>query len=158
MKKDKLLRILCIILAIFIVIIILLLLSINNKATFKKPEFDKNVREIPSELDYEDSVLSIVDGYSLYISPNPKIVDDNYLKIDLVSIKNNRVFIKVRILDENKEILGETGLLRAGEYLEKVKLNKNVNINDKIIYKIMGYEKDTYMSAGSISLNTRIGG
>ena len=157
MKKDKLLIILCSILVVFIVIICFLLISINYKGKFKKPSFDKNMIEIPEELDYEDSVLKILEGYSIYISPNPKLLDNDYLKIDLVSIEENTIFIKVRILDENDNIIGETDLLKPGSYLEKIKLNKKIKVNDQIKYKIMGYDKDTYMSAGSVTLNTRVG-
>lgn len=158
MKKNKLFVVLCAILVISIGIIVILLLRINEKSTFKKPEFDMGVSEIPAKLNYEESVLSIADGYSLYISPSPKILENNYLKIDLISMESNKIYLKVRILDENKNIIGETGLLKAGDYLEKVKLNKKVKEKDKIIYKIMGYEKDTYMSAGSVNLNTKVGG
>ena len=157
MKNNKLLIILCTILAILAIVIVGLLFSINSKESFKKPDFDSNVTEIPSDLDYQKSVLNILDGYSIYISPNPKIVDDDYLKIDFLSVSTNNVYVKVRILDSENNIIGETGILKAGDYLEKVKLSKSVKVNDNITYKIMGYDQDNYTSAGSVSLNTRIG-
>ena len=67
------------------------------------------------------------------------------------------MYVKVRILDSENNIIGETGILKAGDYLEKVKLSKSVKVNDNITYKIMGYDQDNYTSAGSVSLNTRIG-
>lgn len=155
MKNNKLLIILFTILVVFICIICCLLINIDKKSTFKKPEFDKNVEEIPDDLDYEKSVLKVVEGYSIYISPSPKL-DSNYLKIDFISFDTNNIWIKVRILDNNDNIIGETGLVKPGEYLEKVKLNKTIKENDKIKYKIMGYEKDSYLSAGAISLNTKV--
>lgn len=157
MKNNKLLIILCTILAILAIVIVGLLFSIKSKESFKKPDFDSNVTEIPSDLDYQKSVLNILDGYSIYISPNPKIVDDDYLKIDFLSVSTNNVYVKVRILDSENNIIGETGILKAGDYLEKVKLSKSVKVNDNITYKIMGYDQDNYTSAGSVSLNTRIG-
>lgn len=157
MKNNKLLIILCTILAFLAIVIVVLLFSIKSKETFKKPDFESSVTEIPSDLDYQKSILNILDGYSIYISPNPKILDNNYLKIDFLSIPTNEVYIKVRILDSEKNIIGETGLLKAGDYLEKVKLSKSVKVNDNITYKIMGYDQNDYTSAGSVSLNTRIG-
>ena len=157
MKNNKLLIILCTILAILAIVIVGLLFSIKSKESFKKPDFDSNVTEIPSDLDYQKSVLNILDGYSIYISPNPKIVDDDCLKIDFLSVSTNNVYVKVRILDSENNIIGETGILKAGDYLEKVKLSKSVKVNDNITYKIMGYDQDNYTSAGSVSLNTRIG-
>lgn len=157
MKDKKSLIILCSILVVLVGVIVALLAVDKNKGTFKKPDFDSGVVEIPDNLEYEDKVLSVVSGYSVYISHEPKIVDDNYLKIDLVAPPTNNIYIKVRLLDKDKNIVGETGLLKAGEYLEKVKLDKNVKAKDNITYKIMGYEKNSYMSAGSVALNTRIG-
>lgn len=157
MKNNKLVIILSTVLAIFLVIIIVLSVSIKEKETFKKPELDKNISKVPETLEYEKSVLNISDGYSIYISPNPKVFEDDCLKIDLVSIRSNEVYIKVRILDKEGNIIGETGLLKAGDYLEKVELNRKIETNEKLIYKIMGYEVDTYMSAGSVSLNTKVG-
>ena len=157
MKNNKLLIILSIVFLVFFAIIIVLLVSIKEKSTFKKPEFDKEVSKVPENFEFEKSVLNISKGYSIYISPNPKVFEDDYLKIDLVSIPSNEVYVKVRVLDKTGEVIGETGLLKAGDYLEKVKLNKKVEVNEKLIYKIMGYEVDTYISAGSVSLNTKVG-
>lgn len=157
MKGNKLLIVLCTILVIFIGIIVFLLFSIKDKETFKKPKFDKNVSEIPEKLDYEKSVLNILSGYSVYISPSPVVLENDYLKVDMISLEDNTIFIKLRILDEKDNIIGETGILRPGDYLEKVKVNKKLKKNDQIKYKIMGYEKDSYMSAGSVTLNTRVG-
>ena len=84
MKNNKLLIILCTILAVLAIVIVILLFSIKSKETFKKPDFESSVTEIPSDLDYQKSILNILDGYSIYISPNPKILDNNYLKIDFL--------------------------------------------------------------------------
>jgi len=158
MKNNRLLIILCTILVFFIGIICFLIIDIKNKETFKKIDFDKNTLvEIPDNIVYENSILNIVEGYSIYISPSPKNIENNYLKIDFISLDTNDIWIKVRLLDEKDNIIGETGLVKAGEYLEKVKLTRNVEVGDKITYKIMGYEIDSYLSAGSVSLNTRIG-
>lgn len=156
MKNNKLLIILSTILIVFICVIVFLLINIDRKSTFKKPEFDKSAEEIPSNLNYEESVLKVVDGYSIYISSSPKF-EDNHLKIDFISLGTNNIWIKVRILDENNKIIGETGLVKPGEYLEKVKLNKSLKSKDQIKYKIMGYEIDSYLSAGVIKLNTKVG-
>ena len=107
MKNNKLLIILCTILAILAIVIVGLLFSIKSKESFKKPDFDSNVTEIPSDLDYQKSVLNILDGYSIYISPNPKIVDDDYLKIDFLSVSTNNVYVKVRILDSENNIISK---------------------------------------------------
>ena len=65
----------------------MLLFHIQNKATFKKPQFDKNVStEIPNNLDYQSSIIDISDGYSIYIDGKPKL-EKNNLIINFVSVK-----------------------------------------------------------------------
>ncbi len=157
MKKNKVTMVLSVILLILIIIIVLLIINIKNKSTFKKPDFDKNAIEtIPTSLDYQSKIINVTDNYSLYIEPSPTI-KDNDLKINLISLETNNILIKVRVLNNDK-VVAETGLIKPGQYLKNVKLKKKINVDDEIIYVIMGYEPDTYLSAGSIKLNTRIGG
>lgn len=157
MKKNKITIVLSTILIILISIIIFLLININNKKQFKKPEFANAATSIPEKLEYKEKAIKVSEGYSLYIDPIPKLDQNANLSINLVSLEENKIWIKVRILNAKEEIIGETGLIKPGEYLEKVQINQQLSKNDQITYKIMGYEKDTYRSAGTISLNTRIG-
>lgn len=157
MKKNKIALILSTILLILIIVICLLIVSIKNKSTFRQPEFDKNVSEnIPPYIEYQNKIINVTDNYSLYIEPEP-IIQNNNLILNLISLEKNNILIKVRILNNDK-IVAETGLIKPGQYLEKVKLRKRLNKNDEIIYVVMGYETGSYLSAGSIKLNTRIGG
>jgi hypothetical protein len=127
-----------------------------NKSTFKKPEFDKNASEnIASDLYYQNRIIKVTDNYSLYIDPEP-IINNNSLIINLISMETNNIWIKVRVL-KDKEVVAETGLIKPGQYLEKVQLKKKLDVNDEIVYMVMGYEKESYLSAGTIKLNTRIG-
>ena len=66
------------------------------------------------------------------------------------------VWLKLRILDKNGEILGESGLIRPGEYVKSVALKKKITDGQEIKMKIMAYEPDTYYSAGAAVLNTVI--
>ena len=62
--------------------------------------------------------------------------------------------ISVEILTANGTLLGETGLIRPGEYVKSVSLTSEVEDGTAIKLKIMAYEPDTYYSAGSVTLNT----
>jgi len=155
--KNKLVIILSIVLVILLSVIIILGINLKNKTTFSKPKFDDLASStIPEDLNYEDNILKLVDGYSFYISARPKI-EEEYLIIDFVSMIDNNTWIKVRIFDDENKVMGETGLVKPGEYLEKVLLTKALSNNDNISYKIIGYEMDTYMSAGTVDLKTRVG-
>jgi len=154
--KNKLVITLTIVLIILISIIIVLGINLKKKTTFVKPEFDNlATTELPKDLDYSKGVLKIMDGYSIYIDATPKIID-NELIINFISMKDNNVWIKVRILNDDN-VVGESGLIRAGEYLDKIKLTGKLTSNKDITYMIMGYEIDTYLSAGVVTLKTKEG-
>ena len=72
----------------------------------------------------------------------------------LTNPESNEVWLKVRILDAKGNILGETGLVRPGEYVQTVALTTIPKSGTSITLKIMAYEPDTYYSAGAASLNT----
>ena len=64
------------------------------------------------------------------------------------------VWLKLRVLTADGILLGETGLIRPGEYVKSVSLTSEVEDGTAIKLKIMAYEPDTYYSAGSVTLNT----
>ena len=72
----------------------------------------------------------------------------------LTNPESNEVWLKVRVLDENGNILGETGLVRPGEYIQTVDLISVPKAGTPVTLKIMAYEPETYYSAGAASLNT----
>lgn len=76
----------------------------------------------------------------------------------LTNPEENEVWLKVRVLDTDGKTLGETGLIRPGEYVRSVKLDTEPKTGDNIQLKIMAYEPDTYYSAGVVSLNTTVKG
>lgn len=157
MKKDKNILILVTILIILILIIVYLIFHIKNKSKFIKPEFEQNITTtIPENLDYKSSIIDISDGYSIYIDGMPRI-NKNKLIINFISIEDNNVWIKIRIFDEEKNIIAESGLIKPGEYLESIKIDKSVAENDDITYMIIGYEIDNYKSAGTVELSTKVG-
>ncbi len=68
--------------------------------------------------------------------------------------EGNKVWLKLRVMDENDNILGETGLLKPNEYVKTVKLDTVPKPGDVVRLKIMAYEPDTYFSAGVVIMNT----
>ena len=84
------------------------------------------------------------------------IPNGNTADICLTNPEGNTVWLKVRVLDEKGSILGETGLVRPGEYVQSVELDTVPKTGTPIVLKIMAYQPDTYYSEGAVSLNTTI--
>lgn len=94
-------------------------------------------------------------GYKVAVCGKVTLSGDS-ADIYLTNPETNEVWFKLRILDEKGNILGETGLIRPGEYVKTITFQKVPNVGDKITMKVMGYEPDTYYSAGVVNLNTMV--
>lgn len=80
----------------------------------------------------------------------------NTADVWLTNPESNTVWLKVRVLDEKGNTLGETGLIKPGEYVQSVELDNVPKAGKPIVLKIMAYQPDTYYSEGAVSLNTTI--
>jgi len=118
---------------------------------FTPPPFDSaavvGTPTVPDGLGYNE-----LDCQAYKVSLCGKLNADG--NIYLTNPESNEVWLKVRILDAKGSILGETGLVRPGEYVRTVELTTIPKSGTPITLKIMAYEPDTYFSAGAASLNT----
>ncbi len=118
---------------------------------FTPPPFDSEAvvgtPAVPDGLGYNE-----LDCQAYKVSICGKLSENG--DIWLTNPENNEVWLKVRVLDENGIVLGETGLVRPGEYVQTVKLTSVPKSGTPVTLKIMAYEPETYYSAGAASLNT----
>ena len=84
------------------------------------------------------------------------IPNGNTADIWLTNPEGNTVWLKVRVLDEKGNILGATGIIKPGEYVQSVTLDTVPKAGTPIVLKIMSYQPDTYYSEGAVSLNTTV--
>ena len=132
----------------------------HKTAEFAPPPFDATavagVPEVPENLGYISPYRDGM-GYRFSVCGNV-VLEGSNAAVYLTNPAENEVWLKLRVWDEKGNILGETGLIRPGEYVKDVALTENLTAGTKIKLKIMGYEPETYFSAGSATLNTAIGG
>lgn len=160
MKEQKRWRIypaaVCCAIALVLMVIALLTGGGQRPAPFVPPEFESEaVAEVPdvpeglgwSELDVQVFRASVCGVVRL---------EDSTADIWLTNPAGSEVWLKLRMLDENGVILGETGLLRPGEYVRSVTLNSVPKPGTGIVLKLMAYEPETYRSAGAVSVSTTI--
>ncbi len=83
-------------------------------------------------------------------------VRDGGAELWLTNPAGSSVWLKARILDGSGAVLGETGLLRPGEYVRAAALNTVPAQTVPVTVKIMAYEPETYYSAGSVLLQTQL--
>lgn len=83
-------------------------------------------------------------------------VRDGGAELWLTNPAGSSVWLKARILDGSGAVLGETGLLRPGEYVRAAALNTVPAQTVPVTVKIMAYEPETYYSSGSVLLQTQL--
>ena len=119
---------------------------------FVPPPFDQTAKagvpDVPEQMGYSQLDASVFQA-SLCGSP---VMQDGQVYVYLTNPETNVVWLKVRIMDEAGDMLGESGLIKPGEYVETVALNQEQDDTDRVQLKLMSYEPDTYRSAGAVSL------
>ena len=159
-KKSKIVPILgAVLAALAVVMIVALCLPRSTEADFTPPPFEENavfgVPEVAEELGYSSPYKEGM-TYRFSVCGNVTTEGENAV-VYFTNPEKNTVWLKLRVLDENGKTIGETGLLRPGEYVRCVSVSSVPPVGAKIALKIMGYEPETYHSAGSATLNTTIG-
>lgn len=160
-KRSTAVPILGAVLAVLVIAMVLALCLPSRKtAEFTPPPFEQNAvsgtPEVPEELGYSSPYK---EGMTYRFSVCGNVTEENGSAIVyLTNPAENQVWLKVRILDAGGDMLGESGLIKPGEYVKSVALNTLPEVGTKISLKIMGYEPETYRSAGSVTLNTTVGG
>lgn len=132
----------------------------GKTGTFTPPSFEPEAvegePEVPEELGY--SPLDIPGAFQAALCG--KVVEqDGKADVWFTNSGENTVWLKLRMLDKEGNILGETGLLKPGEYVQSIDLSQSITAlydGMEIQLKVMAYEPDTYHSAGAVILNTTL--
>lgn len=138
------------------VAVMILALTVGNQteSSFSPPPFDSaaqtGVPTVPQNAGYGE-----MDAKAFRFSAAGGLTTESgRVDVWLTNPTDNSVWLKARILDKSGKTLGESGLIRPGEYVQSVKLDIIPKESAEISLKIMAYEPDTYYSAGSAILNT----
>lgn len=138
---------------------VLALAAGGKQQKFTPPPFESaavaGTPEVPESLGYSSPYQEGM-GYRFSVCGNVTM-DGSSAVVYFTNPTENQVWIKLRVLDKDGNLLGETGLLKPGEYVETVELAENLPVGTPVKLKIMGYEPETYYSAGSVILNTTVG-
>lgn len=123
---------------------------------FIPPPFEESavsgIPDVPEELGWQE-----LDAQVFRVSVCGAVVlEGNRADVWLTNPESNTVWLKLRIMDENGTVLGETGLIRPGEYVQSVTFDTVPASGATISMKVMAYEPETYHSAGAVTLNTTI--
>ena len=82
------------------------------------------------------------------------VVNGDEADVYFTNKSESDVWLLLRVTDENGEVLAETGLVRAGEYVKTIRFEKVPTEGQKVLYKVMAYESETYLSRGYFTVRT----
>ena len=121
---------------------------------FIPPPFEESavsgIPDVPEELGWQE-----LDAQAFQVGVCGAVVlEGSQADVWLTNPESNTVWLKLRIMDENGTVLGETGLIRPGEYVQSVTFDTVPASGATISMKVMAYEPETYHSAGAVTLNT----
>ena len=159
LSGGRLFVLLAVVCAVCVGVMIYALSTTGTKTEeFVPPPFDTTAQtgtpEVPEDLGWQE-----LDAQAYKFSICGAILPKNgKADVWLTNPEESEVWLKVRVLDMDGNTLGETGLIRPGEYVRSVRLNTVPKTGDNVQLKIMAYEPDTYYSAGTVSLNTTVKG
>lgn len=146
----------------FAVLVMLLSLALtggkSEQAEFIPPPFETAAQSGMPDVADESWMQIYRDGmnFSAHIC-GKVILNGNAADVYFTNDDGNGVWLKLRILDGEDNILAETGLLKPNEYVRTVTFDTIPENKAAIRLKIMAYEPDTYYSAGAVMLNTTVG-
>lgn len=130
----------------------------SDSASFVPPPFDEcaiqGVPDVPDGLGWKELDVK---AYKASIC-GEVIVEGSNADVWFTNPIENDVWLKLRVLDEAGNIIGETGIIKPGEYVRSVSFMTVPGDGDAISLKLMGYEPKTYYSTGSATLNTTVKG
>lgn len=158
-KKDHTIVILSVILVIVVIGMIVSISLPDRRGEFVPPAFEENVQRGIPEVSEERGYTELYqDGmaYHVAICGIPYVEKEN-LVVYFTNQESNDCYLKLRVLDSEDNILGETGLLKPNEYVKSVRLSDEIKAGTPIKFKIMGYEPDTYESEGAVVLKVTVG-
>lgn len=174
MKKQKIfinvLATLLVLSVVFLIVALVLSISAKKNPNVIKGEFTPPEHEasalvgVPTLTDAEKLIL----GWNVQVPKGatfragfPMVVSvaDNTARVLFSNPESNTVYLKLRLYGETENLVGETGYIKPGEYIESVTLSAALGDSEKIMIKGMAYtiptDEDTgFRSAGAFTVQS----
>ena len=122
---------------------------------FIPPSFEENAMEgMPVQPPSGFGMMTVTPEFVIGMCAAPSL-DGASLGLYFTSPATNTVWMKVRVCDENGNVLGESGLLKPGEHLPTLVLIDDSITTDRLYATVLSYEPDTYYSEGSVKVELK---
>lgn len=129
----------------------------NQTPPFQPPAFDPaaQVGTPTVAQEYQWTPVEVTDGYTISLCAQPRVEGDEAV-VFFTSPQDNQVWVKLQLLTQEGKLLGESGVVRNGAYVERVTLAQPVTQDTPVVMQVVGYTPETWYSAGNVQLNTQL--
>ena len=149
-----------ILLAVAIVATVIVYFVTRSGNDFTPPDFDVAAKKgYPTVTDtaaqFQRVTASEDFAFSMCLCPT---YENGAARIFFTSEIANRAYLLIKLYDADGELIGQSGLVRPGQYVESVAISLTPTEDTDISAKIFSYEPNTYYSKGTVSgeLNLRV--
>lgn len=109
---------------------------------------------VDAALNYQS--FSVEDKMTIGLCGNLMFKEDNTVDVYFTSDASNTFLTKMKLLDEAGNVLGESGLISPGEYVQSIVLINPPKSSTTVVAKILTYEEETYYSQGSVTVQVML--
>lgn len=128
--------------------------ALSIKPAFTPPPFDTSAQAgIPEGTPGFEMLDAQSFQAGLLVMP---VLNGDQLQVYFANPAENSCNLRLRVMDEGGNILGQSGLIRPGEFVQAVTLEQTVETGATVIFKLMAYEPETYHSAGAVTVTTKL--
>ncbi len=148
----------CLALALITLLVVLGLGGRQTTGSFVPPSHDAGALVgAPSQMEeaHQYMAVGVTDTIAVAFCTKP-IVVDNIAYLYFTNPDANAVSCRVRITDEKGNLLGESGLISAGEYIEGVTLSRSPSEVTSVVLTVLTYREESYLSAGTITVRLNL--
>lgn len=129
----------------------------NRSTLFVPPSFEREAKQgEPQPAAGTDLVpVEVEEGFRAKVNGALRLKEGK-TDVWLTAPEDNTVWLKLRIYDEKGNLLGESGILKPGQYVQSVSLSGSPGESEPVTLKLMAYTPDTWYSAGTAVLHTTL--
>ena len=156
MDMEKKQKIVLIAVGLLVLVLMIAVIAVATRqiqpirGEFTPPPFEQNVLVgMPEEPLPQYGKMTVSEDFAFCMTATPTLTG-NDLALYVASPATHTVWMLVRIYDDAGNLLGQSGLIKPGEYLPSVLLS-TLPTEKKITARVLSYEPETYYSRGSAS-------
>ena len=152
-QEKKMIALVGVILAVLVAATVAVFVMKQNDNGFVPPAFDSTaVSGYPTVTDqyaqYQNIRVNEDFAFSMCLCP---MYSDGKAEIYFAAAGDNNVYTLVKLYDQDGDLIGESGLVKPGEYVQSIGVSIVPTEYTDITARVLSYEPETYYSKGTAS-------